>query len=125
MRISLAINKQSSIDKLSLTNSAPNSYLYSLNCILRHRIAEPLRPYDNFQQLKIARIKRTEAKSNNIKHAVKKDHESLHEAIAKPAVPSLILQGQWLQEAGFLADSRCLIEVYKGMLVITPDEPMQ
>lgn len=69
-------------------------------------IEEPLKPYANFQQLKTAKVKRA---------------KSTPEKTPKPFIQ---LQGQWLAKAGFSISKNCLIEVYKGMLVITLDEPI-
>ena len=69
-------------------------------------IEEPLKPYANFQQLKTAKVKRA---------------KSTAEQTPKPFIQ---LQGQWLDKAGFSINKNCLIEVYKGMLVITLDEPI-
>ena len=77
------------------------------------RVAEPNRPYENFQQLKfiaVTTVAREQAKhiASSIKHGSSK--------------PCLQLSGKWLEKAGFGEDTRCLVEVYKGMLVVTPDE---
>ena len=69
-------------------------------------IEEPLKPYADFQQLKMAKVK------------------PLKSTAEKKPKPFIQLQGQWLAKAGFSISKNCLIEVYKGMLVITLDEPI-
>ena len=69
-------------------------------------IKEPLKPYADFQQLKMAKVKQLKSTEE------------------KPSKPFIQLQGQWLAKAGFSIGKNCLIEVYKGMLVITLDEPI-
>jgi len=77
----------------------------------RITIEEPLKPYADFQQLKMAKV-----------NAEKMDHSK--SANQKKPKPFIQLQGEWLAKAGFSAGKHCLIEVYKGMLVITLDEPI-
>ncbi len=97
--------------------SAKSAYLNSYACkanLLRLRsitVEEPLKPYADFQQLKMAKVK-----------AEKIDHrKNINQKKPKPFIQ---LQGEWLSKAGFSIGKHCLIEVYKGMLVITLDEPI-
>ena len=106
-----------------MMNTSPNqqgaksAYLNSYACkanLQRLRsitVEEPLKPYADFQQLKMAKVK-----------AEKIDHrKNLNQKKPKPFIQ---LQGEWLTKAGFSIGKHCLIEVYKGMLVITLDEPI-
>lgn len=119
MRTSLTINANHSKDNLYFTSLAPITYVSNQFSALRHRIAEPLRPYENFQQLKIARVKQTEPKTSD------KNAPSTKHFVPQQPLPYLKLQGKWLAQAGFSASTRCLVEVYQGMLVITPDEAIK
>ena len=77
----------------------------------RITVEEPIKPYADFQQLKMAKV-----------NSAKVDHSK--SANQKKPKPFIQLQGEWLAKAGFSTGKHCLIEVYKGMLVITLDEPI-
>ncbi len=87
---------------------AKQAQRHSLNKIT---IEEPLKPYADFQQLKMTKVKMAKVKQ-------------LKSTAEKKPKPFIQLQGQWLAKAGFSINKNCLIEVYKGMLVITLDEPI-
>tara|TARA_B110000879_G_C10875558_1_gene394628 strand:+ start:182 stop:541 length:360 start_codon:yes stop_codon:yes gene_type:complete len=74
-------------------------------------VEEPLKPYADFQQLKMAKVKAEKLKPTK-------------NPVAQKPKPFIQLQGEWLAKAGFTISKDCLIEVYKGMLVITLDEPI-
>ena len=97
--------------------SAKSAYLNSYACkanlqrLRRITVEEPLKPYADFQQLKMTKV-----------NAAKIDHSK--NTTPKKPKPFIQLQGEWLSKAGFSIGKHCLIEVYKGMLVITLDEPI-
>ena len=95
-------------------NSYPNPYANTGNIYLLKKISveEPLKPYADFQQLKTARVKAEKIKQSK-------------STVAQKPKPFIQLQGEWLVKAGFSTGKHCLIEVYKGMLVITLDEPIK
>lgn len=78
----------------------------------RQGIAEPVRPYDKFQQLKVL----------NVQASQKKPEKPNRRGTE---IAALNLEGKWLEKAEFSIGKRCLIEVYSGMLVITLDEPIK
>ena len=49
-------------------------------------------------------------------------HKNANPNHRKPRVPWLRLQGNWLARAGFITDTKVLIEVTQGRLVITLKE---
>lgn len=78
----------------------------------RQGIAEPGRPYDKFQQLKVLNV---QASQKQTEKPNKRGTE----------IAALNLEGKWLEKAEFSIGKRCLVEVYSGMLVITLDEPIK
>ncbi|HAB56221.1 MAG TPA: hypothetical protein DCE61_07660 [Cellvibrionales bacterium] len=101
------------IDQQNTQSSYPNPYTNTANVyLLKHpSIEEPLKPYADFQQLKTAKVKAAKIKPRK-------------STAAQKTKPFIQLQGEWLAKAGFSTGKHCLIEVYKGMLVITLDEPI-
>jgi hypothetical protein len=98
-------------------HSAKSAYFNPYACkanlqrLRRITVEEPLKPYTDFQQLKMTKVN------------AKKINPSKSSKQKKPK-PFIQLQGEWLIKAGFSTGKHCLIEVYKGMLVITLDEPI-
>ena len=92
---------------------AQQAKLYSLKKI---KVKEPLKPYADFQQLKMTKVKEAKIKAKKAK--------PLKMLVNQKPMPFIQLQGQWLTKAGFSIGKHCLIKVYKGMLVITLDEPI-
>lgn len=41
----------------------------------------------------------------------------------KEALPQILLQGRWLEQAGFNAGDKITVDCRQGQLVITKDEP--
>ena len=41
----------------------------------------------------------------------------------KEAPPQILLQGRWLEQAGFYAGDKITVDCRQGQLVITKDEP--
>ena len=93
--------------KLNIIHHCDNTiYHFNKKSYLKNKslIKEPEKPYADFQQLKTAKVKQGSSTAT------------------KSPIPFIQLQGKWLEKAGFKKEAICLVEVYKGMLVITLDE---
>lgn len=110
-----SLYRDNASNSLVSTAKAGSDYRYPVlqPNINRYRVAEPDRPYQDFQQLKFTAV--TTVAREHAKHI----SASVKQSSSKPC---LQLSGNWLEKAGFIEDARCLVEVYKGMLVVTLDE---
>ena len=93
--------------KLNIIHHCDNNiYHFKKKSYLKNKslIEEPEKPYADFQQLKTAKVKQGSSTAK------------------KSPIPFIQLQEKWLEKAGFKKEAICLVEVYKGMLVITLDE---
>ena len=72
------------------------------------QLNEPPRPYGCFQQLQTGIV------------TCRPASDCAHPPANRR--PTLELTGQWLANAGFVTGSSCIIEVYRGMLIVVLDQ---
>ena len=102
--ISYPLSCAQKTNQTATATATKSTYCYPQLTAVQHLITEPSPPYKDFQQLKLTTV-RTEPAGEK-----------------QGPQPCIKLQGRWLTAAGFDLGKPCLIEVYKGVLIITLDE---